>query len=1135
MMGLFAELNHAWIAIDNALYLWDYTHPNPELIGFEEAQHTITAIELIRPRAGVFVPTITHLLVVATTTDLYLIGLATQKTPAGVTTISLYQTNMSVSIKGTNIGCAAGSAQSGRLFVAGRTNTDVHEVEYQQEERWFSSKCMLKNRTGQNVSSVLPGLDSVLSILGSAPKEQEHIVQMVLDDSRQILYTLSSQSTIRVYEYRRLGKIQHLITKPLSWVTTQLNFHVARSEIVGQGMKIVSLAPILASESAKLYLVATTNTGIRLYLSASSGWSASASQLPSEMQVYHVKFPPPPAGSMGRTDSQALQPQTPGFRSTPSIDTNSHSLFPTDLSKRFPPGYSFCFAQSQQQGIHSLFISAPDSGRIARVQPGQVSSFIEQGMWVALNSFAQDVGSITAPFAASASPYGFGNELAVQFDVPASDIAVLTAVGIQTFRRRRIVDAFASALQHAGVEGGVEEVIKKFINDYGRSETCATALAVACGQGTEVSIDRVVSVTESAVVDQARRVFIEHGGKAEVDENGLFEHAIENVRPSSRAQGLGYYLTRLVRPVWRSKIMKTALTPTGGLQYGPAVPTERLRDLQRALLNLDDFLEANKSFIEGLSGPDALVRAGGKNEEAALQGEHRTLFGLVKAIKNTIEGIAFVIRLFEDPVDQIMMSLSDDMKQSVRDLTFEKLFCSDNGKALAKELVKAMVNSSIIRGSNIDTVAEALRRQCGSFCSAEDVVIFKAQEQLRKASEAGSESEVGRSLLNESLKLFSKVAATLPIETSESAVKQYIQMSFFAGAIRLALVVAQDRDRGNRALSWLQDGKPENVSTRPSKVYCLRLTHTKDTRKIAYDSRQHCYKLIESVIIAVDSAQNNPNQNDMQRANIARRKEEAYEEIDNCTDEVFQTYLYDWYLAQGWTDRLLQIQAPFVRVYLQRKSKEAIAQSDLLWKYYAHHNELFEAAQVQLSLAKSDFELSLTERISYLGRAKANATARLNGGMNGLADFGRARSSRQEIHREISDLLEIATIQSDLLGRLTSDARLSDQRKPAVKQELDGKILTLDELYNGYADQANYYDLCLIIYQIADYRSSPDIEACWTGFIEQTHEEAIRTREASPGELVAERVRDLGRKLHCSEITFPIRKSSSRYHPDGPN
>src|ERR1700722_2659825 len=73
-MGLFAELNHAWVCIDNSLYLWDYTNPNPDVIGFEEQSNSITAVKLVVPRAGVFVKAITHLLVVATTAEMLLLG-----------------------------------------------------------------------------------------------------------------------------------------------------------------------------------------------------------------------------------------------------------------------------------------------------------------------------------------------------------------------------------------------------------------------------------------------------------------------------------------------------------------------------------------------------------------------------------------------------------------------------------------------------------------------------------------------------------------------------------------------------------------------------------------------------------------------------------------------------------------------------------------------------------------------------------------------------------------------------------------------------------------------------------------------------------------------------------------------------
>ena len=46
------DLNYPWIANDNSLYLWDYTHPAPELIGFEEQQQQVTAVHLVTLRVA---------------------------------------------------------------------------------------------------------------------------------------------------------------------------------------------------------------------------------------------------------------------------------------------------------------------------------------------------------------------------------------------------------------------------------------------------------------------------------------------------------------------------------------------------------------------------------------------------------------------------------------------------------------------------------------------------------------------------------------------------------------------------------------------------------------------------------------------------------------------------------------------------------------------------------------------------------------------------------------------------------------------------------------------------------------------------------------------------------------------------
>lgn len=1122
MMGLFAELQHAWVAIDNALYIWDYTHPNPQLLGFEEQPHTITAVKLTKPRAGVFLPAITHALVVATLFDICIIGLASEKSPAGVITVSLFRTGMKTSVKGLNISAIAGSEKTGRIFFAGRNGDDIYELTYQQEERWFQSKCGKICHTSHGLGDVV-SLKNIQSMVYRQHQDPEHVEQMVVDDTRELLYVLSSKSTIRVFYIKPGNGLALLITRNLQSIMSNISHIITRMDLFPKEQTIVSIDPISATESSRLNLVATASNGMRLYFSATSGsysyYSSSSAGNISSMQVHHVRFPPPMPG----TATQQAPPQSAGlagYQLTQAIDSPSNSLKSTRMASRFPPGYFFCFTGSQG-GIDTLFMSAPDSGRISRSRTSQLSLFAETGQWLPLNCHAEDVGSITPPFAAAtSSTTGFGNELAVQFDVPPTEIAVLTNTGVHTFRRRRMVDILASTLKVNNTEEAFEDLIKKFISLYGRDETCATALAVACGQGSDTSSDgRPTAITDPEVVEQARRAYIEHGGKASLEDN--VDASMENVRLSSRAQGLATYISRLVRSVWTANVIKESTTPTGALSVSSTVALNKLRDLQKDLTRLKEFLDANKSYIEGLTGPEALATVKNQQEEFALKGEHQALNAQVRLIANVIEGIAFVVVLFDEPVDEIILSLGDATRQRVRQLTYEALFSTTDGRELAKELVKAIVNRSISRGSNVDTVAEALRRRCGSFCSAEDVVIFKAQEQLKKASEAGADSSSGRSLLNEGLKLFEKVAGSLTMEHLQMATEQYIAMSFYAGAIRLALTVAQELDRANRALSWIRDGSPEP-----------------DPRKAAYESRMRCYRLITEVIGAVDRVKALPG-DDITASNIARRKAEAYQEINQSDDEVFQTYLYDWYLSQGWSNRLLDISSPYVVSYLRRKAKDDIAHSDLLWQYYAHYNAFFEAAQVQLELARSGFDLNLSRRMEYLSRAKANAASRIRS--NGLRDIGRSTQSRQEVLREISDLLDLATVQAEILSLLEKDPRVPADRRPTIIKELNGSILPLEDvryflsisarkcftnslsqLFQNYADQAAYYDICLVIYQLADYRNSSDIAGAWQNLVQAEHDAAEARADVVPWEVVSEKVRSLGRRLELSETTFPI-------------
>jgi nuclear pore complex protein Nup155 len=215
-------------------------------------------------------------------------------------------------------------------------------------------------------------------------------------------------------------------------------------------------------------------------------------------------------------------------------------------------------------------------------------------------------------------------------------------------------------------------------------------------------------------------------------------------------------------------------------------------------------------------------------------------------------------------------------------------------------------------------------------------------------------------------------------------------------------------------------------------------------RRDFFDRRASCYTLVCRVIEAVDQAYNT--QGPVPEgvvSQITRRKHEAYEQINNSEDEVFQNYLYDWYMSKGWAERLLEINSPFVVDYLRQSAEKDLAHADLLWRYFAHYNDFLSAAETQYQLAKSTLPLSLARRIEYLSRARTNASTR----MTGFSETGvRNKQSRQELLRNITDHLDIANIQIDILQKIKSDERLSGQRRAEVVSHLDGQIHPLDEV-----------------------------------------------------------------------------------------
>ena len=198
-------------------------------------------------------------------------------------------------------------------------------------------------------------------------------------------------------------------------------------------------------------------------------------------------------------------------------------------------------------------------------------------------------------------------------------------------------------------------------------------------------------------------------------------------------------------------------------------------------------------------------------------------------------------------------------------------------KRTPHDLVGADV--SFCLSKQIDTISEVLQQRCGSFCRADDVILFKAMEGMRRANETRDPAE-RRECLQESLRyvhvpaslhisgfqadlaplsssLFAKGTSNLSLEKLKQTCSEYLSLHFPmgqshpalpskpspsrltlhlpTGAIELPLKCAHDWDPEESAFGFWRDGE-----------------HEHDPRRTAFERRKECYAIVFSTLLAFD-------------------------------------------------------------------------------------------------------------------------------------------------------------------------------------------------------------------------------------------------------------------------------------------
>ncbi|KAJ9533902.1 hypothetical protein QJQ45_026986, partial [Haematococcus lacustris] len=270
--GVFPQINRAWASIDNSLFLWRYDRSGDVPVEYGGEEQAICAVGLARPRPGVFLAAIQHVIVLCTTTEVVLLGVCpgrrppappgSRPDPVGLTLqpLPLYSVP-SDNVVMTRVVCSP----QGRIFLGG-ADGHLYELQYAAADSWGRKRCTKVRLTGrlqQLLPSFLPG---VLGLGSSGAVDQ-----LVLDNERHILYCHTQAGVLQAFDLGPSG--QDAVKK----VAEVPDFYQAAAAATGgrdcfrnaagekKAAAVKHLAPISCAESSKLHLLAVTADGRRVY------------------------------------------------------------------------------------------------------------------------------------------------------------------------------------------------------------------------------------------------------------------------------------------------------------------------------------------------------------------------------------------------------------------------------------------------------------------------------------------------------------------------------------------------------------------------------------------------------------------------------------------------------------------------------------------------------------------------------------------------------------------------------------------------------------------------------------------------------------------------------------------------------
>ncbi|KAI8983097.1 Nup133 N terminal like-domain-containing protein [Pilobolus umbonatus] len=735
-----------------------------------------------------------------------------------------------------------------------------------------------------------PSNSSMAFFIGSL---HDPIIDIAVNDSGTVLYQLTASSAITVI-YLDVNGMDYIKAETHSKICNDARLLCPKSPLIDSShFKIISIHPTDAQESRLYQLVAITSTGCRLYFNLyKNDIHLQSNAKPNALELIHVSIPPP-------TDNV------------------------TEITKTFYNAGLYMFARKHKENHHDIITTAsPDLGRLAN-HIGSLGTPV-------LSEFTNTLqlpGKVIA--IKEPSIVCQINEFATSFTSPPRHIFVLTTTGLTVLTKQRPYDMLETLLNMTTPDTNARiRDFDSFFSHFGYVNCASLCFGILCAATQSVSLHAdltLISPTPSLITAGANELLDKFGQwNSVLNEKNGYQY-------TSRHDGLALFIYRVTQSIWEKKMIKEGVK-NGVKTYSSNLSPYELRNIQQILRKLETYMNTNRFLAERKDNRQL--------EDKSLQ----LLYGFVACL---IEAIAFYLYMLDTDISILMQSMKPESRDRFLNSSFSSLLTTMEGRSLATDLSTALIDSNFQKYDNTGFVIDVLQQHCGSFCGANDVLLYKAVKQIHSARTAINTNQA-RATLTESLNLLKKVALYITCDKMAEIAKEFTSQGYRIYGIQLALACANARDPNLVTNSYVDAGCPPN-----------------DARADMFKSKKPFYDVIFDLLLEITP------KSEVLASHTDSTNIESFQVAFSSQDKAFHFYMYEKFMESKIGFVLIKLSPPYLEMFLKR-TPFSYDRLSLLAEYYRWSGRYEEAARSYVLLAQSS-DISNDERVELLTRASVCA------------------------------------------------------------------------------------------------------------------------------------------------------------------